>query len=293
MKATMLHLLLFLLAIASAQAATDPRRALAEGEKAFARTNLTEAAQKFAVAAEGATAAQLDPAVPYYNRGVALLQDGQAAPAAEQFQMATRTTDLTLQQKALFNRGNALLKLAGELETAGQQQPALQGVEEALAMYEQAMILKPQDTDPKVNFELATREKQRLEEIIRQQPPAQDQQQSPQDKNENKEDDQQQQNQDQQKSPPESKPEEQPSDPQQGEQQPTNQPPSSASGEAGDEKDQPEQPPPSERPQDMTREEATRLLDAMKEQEQSSREEIARDRMRMNMGRTPPVEKDW
>ena len=43
----------------------------------------------------------------------------------------------------------------------------------------------------------------------------------------------------------------------------------------------------------MTPEEASRLLDAMKEQEQSTREQMARDRMRMNMDRLPPPSKDW
>ena len=292
MNPTLLRLSMLLLLVTGAHAATDPRRALAEGEKAFNRTNNTEAARQFGLAAEGAAAAQLDPAVPYYNRGVALLQDGQAAPAAEQFQVATRTTDLALQQKALFNRGNALLKLAGELETAGQQQPALQSVEEALAMYEQAMILNPRDKDPKVNFELAAREKQRLEEIIKQQPPSQDQQQSSKDKNEQKKDEQKQQ--DQQQPPPESKPEQKPDESSSDDQTPTNQPPSSASGKSEDDQEQQQQSSnAAEQPQDMTREEATRLLDAMKEQEQSSREQIARDRMKMNMGQLPPVEKDW
>lgn len=297
MNPTLLRLSIILLLVTSARAATDPRRALAQGAEAFNRTNHTEAARQFALAAEGAAAARLDPAVPYYNRGLALLQDGQAAPAAEQFQVATRTTDLGLQQKALFNRGNALLKLAGELETAGQQQPALQSVEEALAMYEQAMILNPRDKDPKVNFELAAREKQRLEEIIKQQPPSQDQQQSPQDKNDQKKDDQKQQDQQQQQQQqpsPGSKPEQKPDESSSGDQSPTNQPPSSASGKSEDDQEQQQQPSnATEQPQDMTREEATRLLDAMKEQEQSSREQIARDRMKMNMGQLPPVEKDW
>ena len=97
----------------------------------------------------------------------------------------------------------------------------------------------------------------------------------------------------QQQSQPESKPEDQPSDPKEDAQPPTNQPPSPASMPSEEEDDQRDQPQPAERPQDMTREEATRLLDAMKEQEQANREQMARDRMRMNMGQLPPVEKDW
>lgn len=45
--------------------------------------------------------------------------------------------------------------------------------------------------------------------------------------------------------------------------------------------------------EEMTREEATLLLDAMKQQEQAIREKLALDRLRSSMGRLPPVEKDW
>ena len=271
-----------------AESPVDPRRAMAEGEKALALSNLVEAAQQFARAAEAAGTEKLDPAVPQYNRGLALLADHQAGPAAEAFQLATRTTDLEVQQRALFNRGNALLKLAGELEMAGQAQPALQNVEEALAMYEQAMVLRPQDPDPKVNYELATREKQRLEELIQQQPPSSSQNQDQEQKNdqEKEQSQQNQQKQDEQLPPPESGQNQQPQ--QAGEPQEQKQ---DASPDPNESK--PDESPSSGTPQEMTREEATRLLDAMKEQEQANREQMAQERMRMNMGQLPPVEKDW
>lgn len=289
MNRWLLALLVSGLTVVTAGAAPDPRRALALGEKAYTATNHAEAARRFSEAAEQAAAARLDPAVAHYNHGLALLRDNQAAPAAEKFQLAARTTDLDLQQRALFNRGNALFKLAGELETAGQAQPALQGVEESLAMYEQAMMLRPDDPNPKVNFELATREKKRLEEQIQQQQ-QQDRNQGDQKKDQQQEQDKggQQENQPQ---PPESSPD-------QKEQDGTgNQPPppeqagqNSSSPEDQDGKDQEKAP---VQAQDMTREEATRLLDAMKQQEQAAREQIAQDRLRMNMGQLPPVEKDW
>jgi Ca-activated chloride channel family protein len=268
-----------------AESPVDPRRAMADGEKALARSNRVEAAQHFARAAESAGVERLDPAVPHYNRGIALLGDSQAGPAAEAFQLATRTTDLEVQQRALFNRGNALLKLAGELEMAGQQQPALQNIEEALAMYEQAMVLRPQDPDPKVNYELATREKERLQELIQQQPPS-----SPENPNQDQEKDQDKeqppQQQDEQKPPPESGSKQQP--PQADEQQEQKQ-----DASPNQDASKPDESTSSGAPQEMTREEATRLLDAMKEQEQANREQMARERMRMNMGQLPPVEKDW
>lgn len=282
-----LILLLCSVAGVTAGAAPDPRRALALGEKAYIATNHAEAARQFGQAAEQAKSAQLDPAVAHYNHGLSLLRDNQAAPAAEKFQLAARTTDLDLQQRALFNRGNALFKLAGELETAGQAQPALQSVEEALSMYEQAMMLRPDDPNPKVNFELATQEKKRLEEQIQQQPQSnqsQDDQQKeqPQEQDKNKQPEQQ---------PPESS-QDQPNQDSAGDQPPpqdqAGQEPSASENQDGPDKEQPPV-----QAQDMTREEASRLLDAMKQQEQAAREQIAQDRLRMNMGQLPPVEKDW
>lgn len=278
---------------AQGEAPADPRRAMAQGEEALARSNLVEAADHFARAAEHASVEKLDPAAPHYNRGLALLRDQQAGPAAEAFQRASRTTDLTLQQQALFNRGNALRKLAGDMETAGQQQPALQNIEEALAMYEQAMMLQPSDPDPKVNFELATREKERLEQLIQQQPPS-----SPQNQEQNQE-----QNKDQPEKKDDSSAQDQPpqenqqepsseSQPESNEQPEQNEPQSSGSNQDEETRDQREQESQGA-PQDMTKDEATRLLDAMKEQEQANREQVARDRLRMNMGQLPPVEKDW
>jgi Ca-activated chloride channel family protein len=287
MKRTLILLGLLLLHTPGARAEADPRRILTLGAAAYEKGDYPLAASNFTIAAEGATKAGLDPAVPFYNRGAALLKAGQAAPAAEQFQAAARTTDLDLQQRALFNRGNALFQTAGELEQATQTQPALQAMEEALAMYEQAMALRPQDADPKVNYELATREKKRLEELVQQQ------QQQQQDQKDQKKD--------------EEKKEEEKNDQDKKEQKQDQQDPSDQSG-AGE---KPEPSKPNEQQQqdgsnqqkeqeeknapgsEMTREEAGQLLDAMKEQEQANREQMARDRMRANMGHLPPVSKDW
>lgn len=275
-------------------AAPDPRRTLKEGEQAFAQTNFTEAARLFSVAAEQAGPARLDAAVPYYNRGVALLQQGQSAPAAEQFQAAARTSDLDLQQKALFNRGNALVHLAGELEKGTQPEAALKAVDEALAMYEQAMTLHPHDRDPKVNYELATREKERLEKLVQQQQQQQSSS-SPQDQQKKKDDQNQQPQQPQQKNADKPSPQQEKQQDQEGKPQEQKQdaPPEPSNEDKSTEDTQEKAEQQAAAGQDMTREEATRLLDGMKQQEQAQREQMARDRMRLNMGRLPPVEKDW
>jgi hypothetical protein len=142
----------------------------------------------------------------------------------------------------------------------GEKEPALAAVIEGLATY---------TNDP----ELAS-----LKILIeRQQPPQQQPQQKPQDQQDQEEEKQdQQQNQDSQQ--------QDARDRQQEEEQ--------KMGEQGD-ADQPREEPPQGQAQDrpaeeMTTEEARQLLDALKQQEQSAREQI-----RVIMGRPVPVEKDW
>ena len=43
----------------------------------------------------------------------------------------------------------------------------------------------------------------------------------------------------------------------------------------------------------MTKEEAQMLLDAVRQQEQNLRERMAVDKLRSNMNRSVPVDKDW
>ena len=288
MKRTQLISVSLLLFALAAEGAEDPRQAMADGQQALAQTNFTEAAKQFAAAAQSAHTADLDPAAPHYNRGLALLGDGQFGPAAEQFQTAARTSDLSLQQKALFNRGTALFQAAGELEKASQTEPALKAMEESLGMFEQAMALDPRDSDPKVNFELATREKKRLEQEVQQQ---QQQQSSPDQNQQEKQDKSDDTDKNQPKPPddPADKPEGQEGEPKPEDQQP----PPSSEPTPGQDDPPPEQEQKQAQGQEMTREEASQLLDAMKEREQATREQMARDRLRSNMGRLPPVDKDW
>ena len=274
---------LLLLAATALRAAPDPRRALAEGEQAFHQTNMTEAARQFAAAAEQAAGSGLDPAVATYNHGLALLADGQAQAAAGQFEAATRTPDLELQQQAMFNRGNALCQVAADLEKQSQLEPALQAIQGAQAMYEKVLLLNPDERDAKVNYELAGRARERIEQMIQQQPPdnqGKNEEQQDQEKETEKE------NQDQQEHP---EGQQQPDQADQGDSpRPEDQP--QAGGPEREQAAEEQQPASS---QEMTREEATRLLDGMKEQEQANREQMARDRMRLNMGRLPAVDKDW
>ena len=141
-----------------------------------------------------------------------------------------------------------------------------QTIEEALKMYERAMFLDPADVDAKANYELALQLKEKIQQQQQQQQQNQQQEQKkdqppPPDKKE--EERKQDEKQDQQ--PPQ---QEQKQDQQQPQEQPSQQEPTPA--------------------EQMTPEDARMLLDRMKQEEQSYR-----DNMQVIMGRPVPVDKDW
>ncbi len=255
-----------------ADAADDARRAMSEGLREYEGTAFDKASAAFDKAAQAAPDQKLDAAVARYNEANALFRDGKFQDAASRYSDALRSPDLALQSKAYFNRGNALFNMAAAEEAQGQMDIAGKALDEAISMYERAMTLAPRDEDPKVNYELALKRKLELEQKQQQQ---QDQQK---DKDQEKQDQNQpSDNQDQQQQKQ-----------QQQEEQKQEQGQSQAEKDKDDQtaQEQPAQPTaPSEA---MTPEEAKLMLDAMKQDEQSRREQL-----KMILGQPTPVEKDW
>jgi Ca-activated chloride channel family protein len=128
-----------------------------------------------------------------YNTGVTAYHSNDFARASQLFENATSSTDRTLQQRALYNLGNADFRL-------GQSQPkqAQQLWQRALKSYESALAIDPNDADAKFNHEFV---KKKLEELKKQQQEQQQQKQNQknqQDQKQDQQDNQQQQNQQQQ-----------------------------------------------------------------------------------------------
>lgn len=272
-------------AISSAHA-QSARQLEKQGREAFENDSFEEAANAFDKAATAAAEGKLDAAVAQYNRSLALARLGRHQDAAEGYVESLRTTDLALQQTAYYNRGNALMAAAGDRETQGALQPAIEVAHEALAMYEKSITLDPHDASAKTNFELALRKIEELESKLDQQQQNEeneqddqspDQQDEPSEQNDESEDspeDQQNQDQDGQQDEQQDRQQDgQPEDPSEDDRPPPEQRENSS------------QPRPSE---EMTREEAEMLLDAIREEEQSAREQI-----RIKFGASGPVEKDW
>ena len=133
----------------SAAAEDTPRSSMRKGLKAYkggAYTNAVRHLEK--------TALEF-PAIGNYNLGNAQYRTGDFEAAETSFNEALRTSDLELQAKAYFNRGNALLARTTALTKTEEISLAIELSFQAMDMYEKAILLLPDDLMAKQNFERA------------------------------------------------------------------------------------------------------------------------------------------
>jgi Ca-activated chloride channel family protein len=256
--------------------------------EAYDRGDFAAAAEQFEKAHASAEDTPLDPSLPLYNKGNALYRLQRYDEAAEAFGRARRTERQSLHPDAYYNEGTSKALLAKQLEEQQQLQPALENIEEALALYRKALVLNHKDRDAKVNYELALRTRERLQKLQQQQQQNQQQdQQQDQNKKQDKGDNQQQQNQQQQsKQQKQDQQEKQDSsDRQKGQEQNES---DQQRGSEGDQQEQERQPGQSRSTEEMTPEEAERLLNSMRQEEQTRREQL-----KLMFGEPVPVDKNW
>ncbi len=141
----------------SVQAEDTPRSAMRKGLKLYKVGNYTNAVESLEK-----TALEF-PDIGHYNLGNAHYRNGDYEAAEEAYNEALRTTDLELQAKAYFNRGNALL--ARTTVMAGPEQIGLAAelAFQATDMYEKTILLDPEDLDAKRNYEKAQQLRLKLE----------------------------------------------------------------------------------------------------------------------------------
>lgn len=103
------------------------------------------------------------PDIGNYNLGNAQYRMGDFEAAADSYNEALRTTDLELQAKAYFNRGNALLARTTDLSGPEQIGLATELAFQAMDMFEKAILLNPEDIAAKQNHERAQQLRLKLE----------------------------------------------------------------------------------------------------------------------------------
>jgi Ca-activated chloride channel family protein len=162
----------------------------ADAERAYAAGAYDEALGHYRAAAEAAP----DDARLRFNEGAAAYRAGKHDEAAKAFQQALDSRDVTLQQRAYYDLGNAQFRLG---EAAAKQSPAQAkaSLEQAVKSYDGALALDPTDENAKFNRDVA---KARLEALEQQQQQQNEQQQDQ--KQEQKQDQSQDQKQDSQQS---------------------------------------------------------------------------------------------
>ena len=98
-----------------------------------------------------------------YNLGNANYRLGDYEKAEENYTEAMRTTDLALQAKAYFNRGNALLARTTTMTGSEQIGMAIECAFQSVDMFEKAILLNPGDLAAKQNYERARQLRLKLE----------------------------------------------------------------------------------------------------------------------------------
>jgi len=248
--------------------ADSARDLMRRGLGAYVAEDFETAIASFQEAGQRAPGEKLDAARAHFNRANALYAAGQHEAAAAAYQEALQSTDLTLQHAAHFNRGNALLGIANGLVESMSWNEALTATQKALESYRNALTLKSDDEDAKINHEWASRFKQQIEEIIEQMPPPPPQPEQGEDQQDSQDEQEQQQDQ------PEK-------DPGEDEQESSSSPPPQSGEQEGE-------PDARQDLEELSEDEINMILDAMKQEEQATR-----DQMRLPVGDPEAVLKDW
>lgn len=276
---TLLSLLLVLCLPVLGQAAS-PYEAVQQGNALYQRGAYAEAAQQYATAGQ----ALPDAAEIHFNQGNAAYKQQDYRKALEHYAQALQTAGRQLEGKVKYNLGNVEYQQA--LRNLQRPQEALPRLRSAMTYYRDSLDVDPQQQDARYNLELSHLLLHKLQQEQRQpQPQGQPQQEQQQDQ-QAQQDGQQSQSTQQQDA-------QQQSEQQQA--QPQGQPQSASQA-------QPEQPPeasqanaqPPEQqtaaPQELRPEEASHLLEAIRER---AREADQRRQQRRAKARASRVDKDW
>ncbi len=209
---------------------------------------------------------RLEDAIARYNIGTALYQKKQFEKAADEFRRSLDAADPVRRAQGYYNLGNAQIQL--------------NDIEGAIRSYKSALRLNPADLDAKHNLELAL---ERLEQDSQQ-----NQSESGDEGKDRQEQDQQQQNQDQQDRDEQEPNQQDQENPSGSEQQQQSQGSSEQESTSEASPPQPEQQS-TQQPVEMSKADAIRLLEAVKDNEKEIQKKILQKRF----SRRQRSEKDW
>ncbi len=243
--------------------AQSEKNLVREGNDLYENGNYSEAEIKYRKALEK------DPQMkaPTFNLGDTYYQQKEWQKAADQFKITAETSDdKDIKYKAYHNLGNTYLEQ--------------KNYKEAIEAYKNSLKNNPKDVDTKYNLAYA-------QSMLKANPPQQNQDQDKKDEDK-KDDEQKEDNKDDSKKDKnkDKKDQDEKGDKDQDQQQKENQKPDE---QKGDQKDQqPQQPQPRE--QRLSKEEAERLLEALKNEEKKLQEKML---LQQRKGQPTKTDKDW
>ena len=118
-------------------------------EKAYRKGNYTNALQAIDQLTEKF------PDIGNYNRGNVLYRQKDFQGSEKAYNSAAQTENNGLKQKALYNRGTALLAGTTQQQDPAQMDAKINATTQAIDLFEQALLLQPNDLDAKQNLERA------------------------------------------------------------------------------------------------------------------------------------------
>jgi len=273
-------ILLFLLLLSASPAnAADWTSAYKKGDYTNALQAVGKITEKF-------------PDIGNYNRGNVLYRQKDFQGSEKAYSAsAAQTADSALKQKALYNRGTALLAGTTQQKESEQVDTKIAAATQAAGFFEQSLGLNPKDLDAKQNLERALKLKEKLEEQKKEQEKQKQQDKSQQNKDQQKQDQKdQQKNKDDQKNQQDQQQKDQQQDQSSQDKQKQDQQKQQQDQQKQSDPSEKEQPQPSQPQQagEMSKEEARQLLDAMKQDEHDQRANL-----KPFLGGPVKVEKDW
>ncbi|MEN8200152.1 MAG: VWA domain-containing protein [Thermodesulfobacteriota bacterium] len=271
-KADLLALLLVLVALTGSRTVEA-----SEGEDAFADGDFLTASQFY----DSRLQEEPDNARLHYNYGTAAYKNNLFEDAAKSFSEALKSEDLALQEEAYYNRGNALYK-RGEETLQTDAQHSMELWQQALSSFDGALQLNSVHDDARHNMELVRKKLEELKEQEQEKEKQdQEQQQDKEEKGEQGEQGQDGESSDQEQQGSQDKKE--PSSGEEDQQQPEEQ----SAGQEGDEQSQEQDSAPSgeedENSEEPTAEEGEPA--ASEEEEKEEQQARARDQQRRQQGK--------
>ena len=266
--------------LAHAESAYD---AVQHGNTLYQEQQYEEAARQYATAAE-----QLPgKAEIQFNQGNAAYKQQDYADALNYFTQALNTADPMLESRTKYNLGN--VKYQQALQAMANPKDAIPHVQSAMTYYRDSLDADPQQPEARYNLELAYRLLRQLQQQQQQQQ-TQNQdnpKQAPQDQQKDDQDDQKQQQNQQEQNQQEARQKESSQDSQNQQTGPSDQ----DQTESPTDPEQNESQPPPQQAQELTPEEAERLLETIRERAQEA--DRARQQRRRAQLRGTRVDKDW